>query len=161
MALMVLSVVILVVQTSHSETVYCDQQSKDKDCECTQPGECIMICNEDDKCAGSDVELTCYDGYPCEIQCGGEANCIDVYINAETATHLNLTCSGKDSCKGSNTVIDCGTGDCFIQCTHSKACEDFNINENNARSLQCTGNHCPNNPANYSPNPTTSPTKLI
>ena len=89
----------LIIINTRSETVQCDAQSKNADCACNQSGLCQLICNIDDKCTGSDVDLTCYPGYPCEIYCGGVQNCKDVSFNANSATSIQVICDAKDDAK--------------------------------------------------------------
>lgn len=76
------------------------------------------------------------------------------------ASDVTLVCSGNDACKGSSGLIDCGYGDCRVDCHGQTDCEDLEIRPGAAQSFICYG-FCPaNRPRDYTNSPTKSPTQL-
>merc|ERR1719242_1494572 len=137
-----------------SEAVDC----RNGDCQCTQPGHCEIYCDTyPDQCKES--LLTCFPGYPCTIYCAGSNACVNAQISGYIASDVTLVCSGNDACKGSDGLIDCGYGDCRVDCHGPTDCEDLRITAGAARSFVCYG-FCPENrPRDYTNSPTKSPTK--
>jgi len=118
---------------------------------------CVLQCNSVDICKGK--TLTCRPGDDCEIQCGDYASCSsNAVINAQSASNVNIICSGIDSCKDS-IDITCGTGHCGLRCDEKTSCDDWgSIHVSRAESFQCIG-HCPSSlPAKFGIPPTASPT---
>eukprot|EP01084_Bolivina_argentea_P042828 78944_1 len=134
------------------------------DCECFSVSNstgyrCTLRCSGDSACR--DSTLTCRTGDQCFIECTGAHSCEGATIIGSNATDLTVDCTSEHSCK--NNVIDCGTGDCQLQCegTGNDMCTSLVVNNNaNATSFQCTGSYCyqiGSAPQPYSPSPTISP----
>ena len=71
-----------------------------------------------------------------------------------------ISLSGSDACKGSSGLIDCGYGDCRVDCHGRTDCEDLEIRPGAAKSFICYG-FCPaNRPRDYTNAPTRSPTQF-
>ena len=106
--------------------------------------------------------LVCRPGDPCRVSCGGQSSCSDgTRINGLLASDVSVTCSNEDSCK-SNIFIQCGTGDCVLECYGRQSCSDFgSVQTFMSRSFQCLGAACPYYVVyhqQFSLSPTNSPT---
>ncbi len=82
--------------------------------------------------------MTCRVGSPCIINCDGTTACSDSILNGDLATDVSVYCTVNGACRG-NTVINCGTGDCYVECDAFLGCYETTIIAPNANSYQCSG----------------------
>ena len=157
----ILWLIYLTIHNARCESVNCGANS----CACDEAGFCELLCDGKDDCKGASVNLECYPGYPCQIQCSGTDACGDATWDYNGATALDVICNGNGACKGSGGELICGTSDCTLFCdndSNNDICFDLQVSADMANSwqLQCTSNcNSINAPDNFAPNPTTSPTK--
>ena len=123
---------------------------------------CILDCSQPDMCSDH-MTLMCRAGDPCEIDCSGDGSCHDgTNINGIAATNVKITCGRDDSCSN-QMAIQCGTGDCLLECMHRQSCQDWihgTVQTFRARSFNCHGIGCPHwqLPFQFSLAPTAAPT---
>jgi len=139
-------------------------------CECNNAQPCIIQCDTMDSC--KDSTLICPRDYDCTVECGdhgcdkaavtgptgsnfdincyGVSSCVDVAVESSMADNVNYVCSGKDSCKGAGTKVNCGSGRCNLQFTGEASGDSATINTNFAIGFKCEGRYAPC-PPNYLP----------
>merc|ERR1719491_1738072 len=118
---------VFLVAFAHSETIDCS--AGDCACSTSQSGECVITCDGVNDCRAETI--TCRDGDDCSVEC-----------------------TGRNSCKGTASVI-CGSGAiCTVTCDDKDGgspdtCEDLVIDTNSAAAFACNGGGCPATPEAY------------
>jgi hypothetical protein len=83
----------------------------------------------------------------CTITCPGP-KCEEKIVRCPPALDCHITCTGMDSCKGSDRKFICPPGKaCTMICNGNKACEDAELDGRDASSfcVDCIGNNSCNN----------------
>ena len=127
-----------------------------------------MRCESLDSC--KDATLICPLNYECNVICAdkacskavivgpqqadfklfclGTASCVDAKIQSEQARDVLYECSGKDSCKGALTDVNCGSGICELLFVGESSGDSAIIHPNSALGFSCVGRYAPC-PENY------------
>lgn len=84
------------------------------------------------------------------IFCDATAACTDIAVFTSYADDVLFSCGGKDSCKGHDSRINCGTGMCELLFLGESSGDSAVINVNDAQGLSCVGRYAPC-PDNFEP----------
>jgi len=135
------------------------------ECKCNNARPCVLQCDAADSC--TDSALICPPDFDCTVECGhsacgkavvsgpidrrfemscfGVASCGDVAVDSAMASDTLFVCSGKDSCKGAGTALNCGKALCSMLFSGESAGDSATISTNFAVGFSCEGRYaqCP------------------
>jgi hypothetical protein len=97
-------------------------------CDACDNGTCVIQCDTGgDSCSGDTV--TCPDDRPCRVECtgtGGNSACTNATIQCGNGD-CEIDCVSSNGCAGAS--IECGAGLCDVQCGDtSNVCNDLIVN---------------------------------
>lgn len=80
--------------------------------------------------------VSCPDGFHCEFDCSGQQTCDQLVLQCASTyrCEINCICGGSNSQCCNETVVECGSGPCNLQCAGNQACKNA--------ALTCGANQC-------------------
>jgi len=154
--------------TLSSQIITCKGSKCNGECDNTRP--CSLLCLNTDSCINTN--LLCPADHSCTVSCegvnacnkaliigpvnpnadfsilcDGTASCGDAQILSDRSGDVLYRCSGKDSCKGAGTNVNCGEGLCSLVFSGEASGDSATIKTNNALGFNCEGRYvkCPDN----------------